>query len=1082
MKKKILFLCLLVILPSWAFADDFVYRCFGNISVISAVFNAIAMITNSSGYGRLLEFVMFLGMIGATLYSIFTKKYDVIKYPAVALLVLGLFFWSKTSVTIYDETLDEYDVVDNIPIGFAYGSTAVSGVGYYFTKLYEQAFAIPTTSILFGKTNDVTQAMQYSKIGFGGAFQTLNEIKSFGLSAKTQQVFQEYFNNCVSYEVLASTNSDLETFFKLPTLINSDGTLNCNLYPNGFGTRWTLPTTIGDVNTTCKDACDNVVSVALFEYMDDFYTKYYNETKLFPKIDSLENVLTTFTNESYNMKQSLLQNAVIKSAFQSVVNENASSGIDVNKFTGIMSFLQGKEQGKSLAYYASEYIPAYRNVMEAIMIAVFPIIVIMFIFPKGWLFVKGYILSLFWIQLWHPISSVMNSIMVIMALKKSAMITNLVGSGYTFETATLFSDYADSMIGVTGFMMMSIPAIATIVVYGGNWVAGRMAEGIASSAMATAGASYSPEVMRNWLQQSVSAKMLNDSGVDAHTKVYNSARYSAFSDLESNPAKMNSIDTLSEETGYNLTTLANNLEKGDVQRRYINSMETQQVVRNFGITGAIGSKAYDELAQLSKTDYTSKFLNWGDLGKSQGMNEVKEGISTLESPEKVRTALEETSNIYNKYADILKKNGDYKNAERFELASKMMSVSSQLSDQDMLNRVETLKKAGAFAPIFSYEAGANATNGGGYVTQQTTIGGNKSIGEQRDSEEKMGKYMSMSSSQWIESGKMDAAERRALVEDFSPQRWEEIKHWQNTLLDGEIKGREEFWGSRSAYEKAIISESLIREGMMSGRIKGFDFDGDGKLNADEVKATAERYSQMTALMNRSDANEFWKAFGEDPQTALQALEIKYGEEHQALSKFSNMVREKGYTAEDMGEILANKKYFEMSYNDGYYTFMKDMGKKLGLSESILRASDPEIVGIREGAGILYDRLRNGKITLEEAQSSIYNLGFSRFSGKASLGASGDLAALAGYSAYKGFEQYGDNIAGNIVDGAKKVIKTMEPKGPDVTYTMQATEQKALKEHPFGIIYDSLRGDKNAKDAIRKSFNDSLNPSWLKNNK
>ncbi|KAA0257482.1 conjugal transfer protein TraG [Deferribacter autotrophicus] len=991
--RKLVFNFALILLPSLAFADDFVYRCFGNLPVISSTLNAIAMITNSSQYGRLLQFVMLVGMVLATVYSIYAKRYDVIKYPAVTLLILGLFFWSKTSVTIYDETFDEYDVVDNVPIGFAYGATTVSGIGYYFTKIYEQAFAIPTTTILFSEPNDVVEALQYSKIGLGGAFQSLNEIQSFSLSYKVNSEFQDYYENCLSYEMLASTNSQLETFFKNKYFVDSDGNLNCDRFPNGLGTRWTLPTTIGGVDTTCQEACENILAPDIYDFMDNYYNKYFSEPRLASKVTSLDNVLTTLTNDSYTMKQALLQNALIKATFQNIVNGNVDAGVDPYKFTGIMSFLQANEQGKSLVYYASEYIPAYRNVMEAIMIAVFPIIVIMFIFPRGWMFIKGYILSLFWIQLWHPIASVMNSILVIMALKKSAMISNLVGAGYSPMTATLYSQYAGSMIGVTGFMMMSIPAIATIVVYGGNWVAGRIADGMARTAMATAGAVYSPEMTRKWLRENVTADMLGDPQVDKQTRLFNTARYEAFQDIGLKSAQMMSYDNLGITTGKGVFGVADTISKGSLTRSYINSVETQRVVDKFGMEGTIDAKAYGELAQLKQFDYSKQHISWDKLGTAQGMNTVKDAISTLDSPKQVREALNWTANTYEKYADILRQQGDYRNAQRFEMAAEMMRASSKLNDQEMLNRVETLKKAGAFAPILSYDATSKATDGAGYIKQHAVIDANKGTYEQRMTEEQLGKFISMSSKQWIESGKMSAAERKALVEDFNPQRWEEIKHWQNTLLNGEIKGREQFWGSRSAYQKAVISESLIREAMMSGRIKGFDLNGDGKLTAAEAKATAQEYAQMTTLMNRAEAGEFWKTFEKDPEKALESLRMKYGETYQGMKAFAALANERGITPEKLGQIFANKKYFEASYNEGYYMLLRDMAKELGISEAALRGSDPRMTAIKHYAKELYSGLREGYLTEKQLNSNMHDFGLSRAYALAAFGVRGELATM-----------------------------------------------------------------------------------------
>jgi hypothetical protein len=446
-------------------------------------------------------------------------------------------------------------------------------------------------------------------------------------------------------------------------------------------------------------------------------------------------------------------------------------------------------------------------------------------------------------------------------------------------------------------------------------------------------------------------------------------------------------------TGNSAFDVADAISRGSLMRSYINSAETQQVVDKFGMEGTIEAKTYGELSQLKQFDYSNQHVSWDKLGTAQGMNTVKDAVSTLDSPKQVRDALSWTADTYEKYANILRQQGDYRNAQRFEMASDMMRTSSRLNDQEMLNRVETLKKAGAFAPILSYNATSEATDGAGYAKQHTVIGADKGIYEQRMTEEQLGKFVSMSSSQWIESGMLNASERRALVEDFSPQRTEEIQHWKNALLDGEIKGREQYWGNTNSYGKAVMSESLIREAMMNGRIKGFDVSGDGKLTADEVRATAQEYAQMTTLMNRAEAGEFWKTFENDPEKALESLRMKYGETYQGMRAFTELAKEKGFTPERLGQIFANQKYFEAEYNEGYYMLLKNMGKELGISEAAIRGSDPKMTAIRHYAKELYSGLREGYLTEKQLNNNMHDLGLTRAYALAAFSVRGELASM-----------------------------------------------------------------------------------------
>ncbi|MGA1846222.1 conjugal transfer protein TraG N-terminal domain-containing protein [Deferribacter abyssi] len=1083
--RKLSFSLFILLFPVVSFADDFVYRCFGNLPVISSTLNAIAMIMNSSSYGRLLQFVMLIGMVLATVYSVYTKKYDVLIYPAGAILILGLFFWSKASVTIYDENTGEVDVVDNVPIGFAYGATTVSAIGYYFTKVYEQAFAIPTTTILFGKQNDVIEALQYSKIGLGGAFQSMRDIRNFDLDTKRNLLFKDYYENCLSWEIMAASDVDIDIFFKHSQFADSNGTINCNRFPNGLGTRWTLPTVIGDTETTCKYACENVLKPALQDYIDDIFLKYTSEPRLATAYLSMNNVLSTFTDVSYTMKQSLMQNAVIRGIFNGVISEAFEAGKDLTAYSGILSFLQSNEQGKSLAYYAAEYIPAYRNVMEAIMIAVFPIVLIMFLFPRGWVFIKGYILSLFWIQLWHPIASVMNSIMVMMALKKSALISELVNSGYSMLTAKIYAQYADSMIGVTGFMTMSIPAIATIVVYGGNWVAGRIADGMARSAMVTAGASYNPEQVRQWLRQNVTAQDLGDPGVDKVTKIYQAARHDMLMDYQYKTGAMEQVDRASKVLGMSAGDVVKRMGAGQTVSSISNAEQMLNVQDTVGLQKIISTGSYDKLVNIAKSDYIKQQVGWNLHGKALGMDSVANIDSTLKAPDRAREALTFMSSYYDKVANWFERQGDIKHANEFREMSQELRNTTKLGDQEVMNAVKTLEKSGVLTSVLGKEIAAKVTGSGGYSAHEGITSMQKGTTEVREGERKLGEYVNTSSGQNLAFGALRAAKLHADIDSLTPKDAYTIQRGKNELDKGEWYSRLQYWGNWDTYRKAVASESMFREAMMDGRIKAWDTDGDGRISKKEAEDNIAKYSMMASLMDKSEAQQFWKTFENDPNKAIQALEMKYGETYEGLKQFAELAKEKGWDVQRLGAVFANKKLYQAGYDEGFTALLRDLAPVLGVSEAALKGSDPKMTAIRGYAQILYRKVRDGEISSEDIKDSLLALGISRATATVLKGSKGDIAMLGLQSGVKMFsdlfpskEEWNESIQQVKRDFFNPIKGKNIVKNEDVEFK---SDPLLEKDPRFQKVDDSNRAEMYLKVGNKNLKVDLPNAAFLRDN-
>jgi conjugal transfer mating pair stabilization protein TraG len=156
---------------------------------------------------------------------------------------------------------------------------------------------------------------------------------------------------------------------------------------------------------------------------------------------------------------------------------------------------------------AEQALPLVRNVIEAIIYAVFPFVFLLFLLAQGrglGLALKSFVLSLVWIQLWPPLYAILNYVATLASAKNLEAAARMGAStqGLALETASSIYHGAISDQAVAGYMVISIPIIATAIIKGGE-VAFQAVTGVGPMQSAVSGES-SATSKGNVTQDSVS--------------------------------------------------------------------------------------------------------------------------------------------------------------------------------------------------------------------------------------------------------------------------------------------------------------------------------------------------------------------------------------------------------------------------------------------------------------------------------------------------------------------------------------------------------------------------------------------------
>ncbi|THF64929.1 conjugal transfer protein TraG [Pseudothauera nasutitermitis] len=438
-----------------------------NAASLFGVFNAAAAIHGSGDYLSAVAAVAFCGFVAALIaYAFAPEKLQGWKWLATVLLVFSVLIVPKVSVGIVDKTGGgPVQVVDNVPFGAALLGSLTSTIGHTLTGLFETAFqAIPGPGAL-------PSELAYASNGlmFGNRL-----IRETGNVVFQDPAFRtdliNFIHNCTTYDLLDGT-------FDPAAFSTADDVWALMAGPNPA--RFT-PITSATGSSTI-DTCPNA---------------YLNLNGRLPaQISRIEGRLAFQLNPTLpgtaaaaaiagQIQQAYLKNGIAAASATAadLIRQNAvlNAIADTGKIVGqkvndpaAMILAVGRAQGVAQQNAAwinagkvtEQALPVFRNVIEAVTYALFPLFVLLLLLTSGrdsMIAFKGYATILIWIQLWPPLYAVLNYMASIYAAYDIAAAADLGTGMKALSLQTASSIYSRTISGeaVVGYLSITIPFIA----------------------------------------------------------------------------------------------------------------------------------------------------------------------------------------------------------------------------------------------------------------------------------------------------------------------------------------------------------------------------------------------------------------------------------------------------------------------------------------------------------------------------------------------------------------------------------------------------------------------------------------------
>lgn len=474
-----------------------VYTYWNSEGVI-AVLNAIVLIMGGGDYLGLMRTFAIAGMlvgVGAGLVRISAKE------PLQYFVFLGLFYFGlfvpKVTVDVIDVRTGGVGTVANVPFGVAFFYSASSKVGRYLTDTFENAFQ-PVENLRFGKTG----------LAFGArAFQQVSAARVGDV--RLAEGLREFTRSCINPEILESPDKYKALFesTNIWTTIGATGWLNAGRsaqIPNTTGGYDYLPCIAG----TGSDAYGaltawllnevpiqrNMIARLLFQDKQSPSSAWtIAEANVAQALADVEGyMLGTSRTALQQIQQGMIVNAITDSGGSLAAARNDPTAMQA-ALASKMAEMQANSAYRTMALIGEAALPKFRNIIEVVIISVFPIVMLLIIMAgeKGGHILKTYLVTNIWVQLWAPLYAVVNFLMIGgMSSRFQAALDGAASQTILNTAAITMTAFKEASLA--GSLVFTVPVIAYALVKGGEVaMSGAMGglTGTASGAASSAGSS-----------------------------------------------------------------------------------------------------------------------------------------------------------------------------------------------------------------------------------------------------------------------------------------------------------------------------------------------------------------------------------------------------------------------------------------------------------------------------------------------------------------------------------------------------------------------------------------------------------------
>ena len=457
------------------------YYAYWNGGQIRDLFEALVSICSGSSYEGLLKTAVLAGFL-VTLTGALLKWQGLASkvYLFAAVLFYSVMLVPKVDVAIHDERSADVYVVSNVPFGVGFFASATSKIGHFLTESFETAFSLP-------------DAERFSKFGLVYPQRALNSLLAAGpVTPEGRALTDRVIADCIGPELLDHSDKAAE--------LSHSGDIWATISADG----WINPARSSVSSDGTVQRCDQALQ-NLEQHLNtvelDFLSKRLGTVLVPERIDPADVIRRTLPQSealllgvSRSLEQSLKHSVMLTALPRGMASIAAQAGAPLDlaaKYSASQANLTSEINYRTLARLAEHSLPKIRNCVEFIVIAAFPLMLLLMVAAgsaAGAVF-RSFFVLLIWFQLWAPLLSVANSLMISVDANPMNRIATEFG-GSTLLAAGIIREAGATSQAIAGSIMLLIPLIAFALAKGSDMAFVSMATGLMAPAQgASSGAS-----------------------------------------------------------------------------------------------------------------------------------------------------------------------------------------------------------------------------------------------------------------------------------------------------------------------------------------------------------------------------------------------------------------------------------------------------------------------------------------------------------------------------------------------------------------------------------------------------------------
>lgn len=466
---------------------DTVYVLTGG-EFLGTVFNGVATLMGTTEWSSMFRIAALLSAM--VLFSFYLRGQDpleVIKFLAAFILLTSILMVPKRTVQIIDRTdASSIHTVEHVPLGLAAPAKFITTLGTALTEAFETVYHVPD-SVTYSKTGMLFGA---NLVGAATDFMFRN--------GDLAELFTDYVRNCVvgdillnhkySFQALMTSTDPYSLIFSQPSPLRGVMVPAGNILANREGF-W-----------TCEDLASHVLKAQLnADTMSGGNTWEYYVSRITGARANSSALFGTLMADSYNYYYSggetasqIMRSAVVMNGLKQGISTYSAHNGDAAGLINLAtqsSYAKMRLSQITSGSIATTYLPLMNTVLLAMMIGLFPVIILLATIHSLTLQVlKGFLFTLIYLQAWGPMFAILNyAVSAWLTSKTHALSFSLANLSVIQQT------HAD--IGaIAGWLSLSIPFLAmglvkglgSVVSQAGNYL-GTAMNSTASSEAARAG-------------------------------------------------------------------------------------------------------------------------------------------------------------------------------------------------------------------------------------------------------------------------------------------------------------------------------------------------------------------------------------------------------------------------------------------------------------------------------------------------------------------------------------------------------------------------------------------------------------------